>query len=291
MKIRNILSTNTLSYVAGSHDALSGKIAEEIGFDAIWASGLGISATQAVPDMSILTMSEFLTASESIASAVNIPVICDCDAGFGNMHNVSRLVEKYEKAGIESICIEDKKHPKLNSFLEGEQLCESIEEFRGKIYIACQTRKNKDFAVIARCESLIAGLGMEEALYRSNAYADAGADAILIHSKQKTPEEILEFSKRWSGKAPLVIVPTTYPSLKIDDSLTSIGISTIIFANQSLRASVNSMKEVLEEIYNDKNTQSVESRISSVKDIFNLQGIEEVKTLEEKIFEERKYNK
>lgn len=284
-KIKQLLSTNSLSYLSGAHDSLSAIISEKAGFDGIWASGLGISATHGVPDMSILTMSDFAYSTGFMTASVSIPVICDCDAGYGNIHNVAQMVKKYEQLGVGGVCIEDKKHPKLNSFINKDQQCETVEEFCAKIKVANYEKRSSDFAIIARCESLIVGLGMEEALLRSRRYVEAGANAILIHSKKNDAEEIMEFIKKWNSFAPLIIIPTTYPELKIDDSLASMGVCTVIFANQALRASVCAMQECLKTIYQHKSTKNIESKISSVEEIFSLQGLDRINLIEKKVFE------
>jgi phosphoenolpyruvate phosphomutase len=151
------------------------------GFDTIWASGLEISAANAVPDANILTMKDYLEAASNINEAVSIPVIADCDTGYGNSNNVIRLVKKYEAAGIAAICIEDKCFPKVNSYIPGRQELAPLMEFVGKIMAAKDAQDSPEFMVIARVEALIAGWGLEEAWRRAEAYAEAGADAILIH--------------------------------------------------------------------------------------------------------------
>ena len=163
-----------------------------------------ISAIHNVPDASILTMTEFFTASSNMANACEIPVIADCDTGYGDPTNVRYMVKKYENAGIAGICIEDKTFPKQNSLLSGgnNQLL-SEKDFAAKILAANSAKQNNDFIIIARIEALISGIGMDEALKRAYAYENAGADLILIHSKKITPEEIFEFSDLWKGKIPI----------------------------------------------------------------------------------------
>src|SRR5215510_9371978 len=161
---------------AGAHDALSAKLAEEAGFDAIWASGFGISAVQAVPDASILTLTETLDAVRRIVDAVGIPVIADCDNGYGNAINVMRTAAEFERAGAAGICIEDNDFPKRCSFYAGvRRELVPITEHARKIEAATGARRSADFFVLARTEALIAGLGMDEARARAAAYAEAGA--------------------------------------------------------------------------------------------------------------------
>ena len=289
--LRELLNGDKLVVVAGAHDGISAKIAEKNGFHAIWASGLGVSAVQTVPDASILTMTDFLNYAIIMNESTNLPVIADVDSGYGNIHNVIRLVRKYESSGIAGICIEDKVYPKLNSFDNGKQLLVSVEEFQAKIKAAKYTQKDPDFLVIARVEALIAGLGQEEAYYRAKSYAEAGADAILIHSKQKDPSEIIKFVSRWDLDVPIVAVPTKYPNITMNE-LETIGVKMVIYANQALRGSVNAMDHVLKSIMKEKSTQAIEGEIVTIDEIFNLQEVPAMKEIEkllyDKVFEKTK---
>ena len=193
--LRKDLQSKSILKVGGAFDAMSAKLVETCGFDAIWAGSFAISATHALPDASILTMTEFLNVASRMEEACNIPIIADCDTGFGGPSNVSHMIKKYEKAGIAAVCIEDKTFPKQNSFLEnGKQELLSEKDFVAKIIAARTAKENPNFTVIARTEALISGVGMKEAIKRALAYEKAGADAILIHSKQDSPNEIFEFS-------------------------------------------------------------------------------------------------
>ena len=199
---------------AGAHDALSAKLAEQSGFDAIWASGFGLSAVQAVPDANILTLTETLEAVRRIVDAVGIPVIADCDNGYGNAINVMRTAAEFERAGAAGICIEDNEFPKRCSFYAGVRRdLVPVEEHARKVQAASAARQDADFLVIARTEALIVGLGLDEALRRARAYADAGADAVLVHSKSSNFTELKDFSRSWDRPVPLVAVPTTYPAV------------------------------------------------------------------------------
>src|SRR5215475_5654166 len=171
---------------AGAHDALSAKLAEEAGFGAIWASGFGISAVQAVPDANILTLTETLEAVRRICDAVSVPVVADCDNGYGNAINVMRTASEFERAGAAGICIEDNEFPKRCSFYAGVRRdLVAVEEHARKVEAATAARRDPRFRVIARTEALIAGMGLDEAMLRARMYADAGADAVLVHSKAK----------------------------------------------------------------------------------------------------------
>ncbi|TIO04591.1 MAG: phosphoenolpyruvate phosphomutase, partial [Mesorhizobium sp.] len=184
------------------------------GFDGIWASGFELSALYGLADMSLITMTQHLDMLRAIAGRSSLPIVADIDTGYGNALNVIHTIREYEKAGTAAVVIEDKTFPKVTSLAaDGRQELLRIEEFQGKIEAAVASRADPDFLVIARTEALIAGLGEEEALKRGMAYAEAGADMILVHSKKKDPAEIESFSRAWKGPVPLVIVPNAYPEL------------------------------------------------------------------------------
>jgi len=285
--LREKLNSKSIIQVGGAFDAMSAKLVEISEFDAVWAGSFAISATHALPDASILTMTEFLHATENMADSCNIPVIADCDTGFGGPSNVSHLVKKYEKAGIAGICIEDKTFPKENSLLKnGNNILIGEKEFVAKIIAAREAKKDKDFLIIARTEALIAEQGLEEAKKRAKAYEKAGADAILIHSKKNTPEEVFEFADSWGGSVPLAVVPTTYPNVGLEE-LIDHKIKIVIYANQTLRASYTSMKSILQFIKNDE-LKNNNDKISSMEDIFQLQRSYKIKEEEEEIKAELK---
>jgi phosphoenolpyruvate phosphomutase len=235
-KFRQLLSGAEPIVIVGAHNGLSAKLAERAGFEGIWASGFEISAAHGIPDANILTMADNLEVARQMVAAVNLPIVADCDNGYGNAINVIHMVRHYEAAGIAAVCIEDNVFPKRCSFYAGvERELATVEEHAGKIRAAKEAQRSRDFAVIARTEALIAGWGMEEALTRARAYADAGADMILIHSKAKGPEEIIAFAKAWDRNAPLVCVPTTYKTASVK-MLHEAGFKMIIFANQGFEA-------------------------------------------------------
>ena len=282
------LHQDSIVKVGGAFDAMSAKLVENAGFDAVWAGSFAISATHALPDASILTMTEFLNAASIMANACNIPIIADCDTGFGGPSNVTHMVRKYESAGISSICIEDKIFPKQNSLLEGGQNdLLSEKEFVAKILAANEAKNSKDFLIIARIEALISGLGMKEALKRADAYEKAGADVILIHSKQKNPDEIFEFTDSWKGNTPIAVIPTTYDSVKLSD-IYEHKIKMVIYANQTLRAAYDAMENLLKEMAVTEKISDIKQKMSSMNEIFDLQEMYDIKNKEKKIEEELK---
>jgi phosphoenolpyruvate phosphomutase len=193
------------------------------------------------------------------------------------------MVKKYENAGVAAISIEDKVFPKQNSLLEGgTQELLSEKEFVAKIIAAKEAKKSHDFIIIARTEALIAELGMKVAIQRAKAYEKAGADAILIHSKKDTPNEVFEFADTWGGSLPVIIVPTSYPSIRLND-LQKHKIKMIIYANQTLRAAHAAMSQILNQIKNSESLDSVKDKISTMEDIFKLQKMYELKSEEDMI--------
>ena len=286
--LRKNLETKPILKIGGAFDAMSAKLVEINGFDAIWAGSFAISATHALPDASILTMTEFLSVAANMVESCKIPVIADCDTGFGGPSNVSHMIKKYENSGIAGVSIEDKIFPKQNSLLEnGKNELASEKDFVAKIIAARESKQNQEFMVIARTEALIAGLGVDEALKRANAYEKAGADAILIHSKKTDPSEVFEFSDLWNGNIPLVVVPTSYPSVSLDELITH-KIKMVIYANQSLRAAHVAISKVLKQIIGNQRLTDINEEMSSMEQIFHLQEMYTVKKEEDDIEKELK---
>ena len=286
--LQKLIETKPILRVGGAFDSMSAKLVEINNFDAIWAGSFAISATHALPDASILTMTEFLNASSNIVESCKIPVIADCDTGYGGPTNVSHTVRKFESAGVSAICIEDKIFPKQNSLLKGgKQKLISEKEFVAKILAAKDAKINDNFMIIARTEALIAEVGMDEAIQRADAYENAGADAILIHSKKETPDEIIEFSESWKGNIPLVVVPTTYPTVSVEELIKN-KFKMVIYANQSLRASYLAMNKVLKEIKNSERISEIKQEMTSMEKIFELQEMYEITNQEKNIEQDLK---
>ena len=257
-------------------------------FDAIWASSFTISASHALPDASIMTMTEFLNVTTSMVESCSLPVIADCDTGFGGPSNVSHLVRKYESAGVAAISIEDKVFPKKNSLLDdSKQELLPEKDFVAKIIAGKESKTHNDFMIIARTEALIANQGMKEAISRATAYENAGADAILIHSKKDTPTEIFEFADSWEGDIPLVVVPTSYENVTKQE-LIDHKIKMVIYANQSLRAAYIAISNVLKEISESNSLSDVTTELIPMKEIFNLQKMYKIESQEKEIEEKLK---
>ena len=264
-----------------SHSPLSARLAEEAGFDGLWASGFELSALYGLPDVSLLSMTQHLEMTRAMAEQSSLPIVADIDTGFGNALNVIHAVAHYERAGAAAVVIEDKSFPKVTSLVAGgRQDLIRTEEFQGKIAAALASRKDPDFMIIARTEALIAGLGETEALKRANAYEEAGADMILVHSKQKTPTEVESFIRAWDGKAPIVLVPTAYPEMNAE-RIGKLGkVRMVIYGNHAIRAAVTAMKDTFARIRADGGIHNVNADLVSVEEIFRLQRMDEVKSNE-----------
>ena len=282
-KLRQLFENKDMIKLVGAHNGLTARLIEQAGFDGVWASSLEVSASHAVPDANILSMTDYLNAAINMNDSVSIPIVVDVDQGYGNSNNVIHMIKKFEAAGIAGVIMEDKLFPKQNSLLaDGRQELASIAEFVGKIMAAKNAQKNKDFMVIARVEALIAGWGQKEAMKRAKAYVDAGADGIMIHSKKDTPDEVIEFIENWKENVPIVIVPTNYHTFTEDKIENYPKVKMVIYANHVIRSAVTSIKETLNEIKKTKGINSISPKLIPVKELFELQGTTEMKEHEKK---------
>lgn len=278
---KELLSRET-SFICEAHNGLSAKIVEESGFSGIWASGLSISAQYGLRDNNEASWSQVLDAVEFMADASTIPILVDGDTGFGNFNNFRKFVRKLEQVGASAVCIEDKLFPKKNSFIDGhKQELADIEEFCGKIRAGKDFQIDDKFSIVARVEALIAGWGVDEAIKRANAYSDAGADAVLIHSSKKDASEIFEFMKFWDNRCPVVIVPTTYYKTDTKEFIDR-NISMVIWANHMIRSSTKAMQETALEIFKSRSLVGIENRFVPVSEIFRLQNNAELEVAESK---------
>ncbi len=282
-RLRKVMAEKGLVEAMAAHSPLSAMLAAEAGFDAIWASGFELSALYGVPDVSIVSMTQHLDMTRAIAERCGLPVVADIDTGFGNAINVLHAVEQYERAGVGAIVMEDKSFPKVTSLIAGgRQDMVRIEEFQGKIEAARAARRDPDLVIVARTEALIAGLGQDEALKRARAYEAAGADLILVHSKQKTPDEIEAFIKAWDGKVPVALVPTAYPQMTVARVKELKKVALLIWGNHAIRAAVGALRATFAQIRKDGGIHGVEASIATVDEVFDLQGMGTVKENEKR---------
>lgn len=281
-QFKRLLQSRRLEFLMEAHNALSARIVEEAGFRGIWASGLSISAGLGVRDNNEASWTQVLEVVEFMSDATHIPILLDGDTGYGNFNNMRRLVQKLEQRGIAAVCIEDKLFPKTNSFIGSErQPLATIDEFAGKIKAVKDAQRDPDFCLVARLEGFIAGWGIDEMLLRAEAYHLAGADALLIHSKKATPDQVLAFAKAWANRCPLVIAPTTYYSTPVE-VFEQAGIAIVIWANQNVRSAIAAMQETTRRIFTERSVENVEDGIVPVKEVFRLQNAEELLLAEER---------
>jgi len=269
----------------GAHDAMSSQLIQRYGFDAVWVSGFGVATmTHALPDLNLTTMSEVLAAALRIDGATDLPVLADCDNGFGELANLVRTVVEFERSGIAGICVEDNLFPKRNSLYGGESRRDLIpaDEFARRLRAGKRAQETDSFVLVARVEALIAGHGVQAACERADAYAEAGADAILIHSKDKSLREIEGFLDTWGGRGtvPLVAVPTLFPDYT-DQELYDKGFQMIILANHPMRAAVQAMEDTLATLGRERKAAAVDPDIAAVDHIFELVRTKEAIALEE----------
>jgi phosphoenolpyruvate phosphomutase len=281
-QFRELLRSGRLEFLMEAHNGLSARIVEEAGFRGIWASGLSISAALGVRDNNEASWTQVLEVVEFMSDATAIPILLDADTGYGNFNNMRRLVRKLEQRGVAAVCIEDKLFPKTNSFINSErQPLADLEEFTGKIKAVKEAQSDPDFCLVARLEGFISGWGMDEVMRRAEACHAAGADALLVHSRKTTPDQVLAFAELWKGRCPLVIVPTTYYSTPVE-VFEKAGISLVIWANHNVRTAISSMQATTRRIFEERSVQNVEDSIAPVKEVFRLQNADELMEAEER---------
>ncbi|NTB87760.1 phosphoenolpyruvate mutase [Agrobacterium tumefaciens] len=274
-----LIRSEELEFVMEAHDGLSAAIAARAGFKALWASGLSISSSLGYRDANEASWTQIVDVVERMADASGLPILVDGDSGFGNFNNARLLATKLQQRGASGVCLEDKGFPKMNSFIGNRHPLADIDEFSGRLRAVKDTVP--EMVLVARIEALIAGYGLEEALVRAHAYADAGADAILIHSRKSDAAEILEFTKQWGGKLPVVIVPTKYYKTPVS-VYREARISTVIWANHNMRAAIAAMRATCGRILAEESIASVEPDVATLEEVFGLLRYDELATAEDR---------
>ncbi|WP_146992808.1 phosphoenolpyruvate mutase [Bradyrhizobium macuxiense] len=269
-----ICSSSELSFLMEAHDGLSAAIAERAGFKGLWASGLSIACSLGYRDANEASWSQLVDVVERIADSTTLPVLVDGDGGFGNFNNARLLARKLRQRGAAGVALEDSCFPKMNSFVGDRHPLADIEEFSGRLR-AIKDSTADDLILVARIEALIAGHDMDEAILRAHAYADAGADAILIHSRRTAADEIVAFTRVWQDRLPVVIVPTKYYRTPVSAYRKS-RISTVIWANHSMRAAMAAMRQVCDRILAEESTASIEPNIATLDEVFELLKYDEL---------------
>lgn len=281
---KNLLELKEQIRVIEAHNGLSALVVENAEvkiagegprvFDAIWLSSLTDSTAKGKPDIEFVDLTSRMSTVNDILEVTSKPIIYDGDTGSVAEHFVL-TVKRLERLGVSAVIIEDKTGLKRNSLLETDKKIHTqadIDEFCEKISIGKKAQCTKEFMIFARIESLIVGAGMDDALKRAKAYLDAGADGIMIHSRQSDGKEILEFCKEYNkieNKKYLIAVPTNYPSLTEED-LQKAGINIVIYANQLLRSAYTAMKETAETILTNKRALEADKKYVKAVDLINI---------------------
>jgi phosphoenolpyruvate phosphomutase len=263
--------------MAGVHDAFSAILASHAGFQCLWASGLGMSAAAGRRDANELSSSQILDQLEPMADCTDAPILVDGDSGHGDFNNARLFVRALVKRGLAGVCFEDKRFPKRNSFADAEHELVAPGEFSGKLRAARDAAP--DFCIVARTEALIAGRGKSEALDRAAAYVEAGADAILIHSKARDAEEVLDFAGAWNGLRPLVVVPSTYEHTPMS-VFQNAGVSLVIWANQAIRAAMVAMDLTYRHLLSSKPLAALDLELAPLDALLTLLNHSELREAE-----------
>ncbi|MAZ47818.1 MAG: phosphoenolpyruvate mutase [Halobacteriovoraceae bacterium] len=260
-----------------AHNGLSAGIIESLKnqdshFNAIWISSLTESVSRGFCDNEYLNLpSRFQTINEVMGNT-SLPLIYDADSGSYAEH-LTRTVIDLERLGVSAIVIEDKQGFKVNSLTEKDDLQKQLDphEFSEKIKIAQKAKSTSDFLVIARIETFPLGGKLEDALLRAKMYAKAGADIIMIHSKESEFTQVREFATQYKESKPLMIVPSTYFNYT-EEMAKEDGVQMVIYANQLLRSAYQAMSGCAQEILSEGHAKSIQSKLASVKDILNLKA-------------------
>jgi phosphoenolpyruvate phosphomutase len=280
--LKRLLSAKPLVRFLDIHNALSGLIIENTKvetqqgtqeFDGMWGSSLTDSTAKGKPDIEAVDVSSRMNTLNEVLEVTTKPIIYDGDTGGKSEHFVF-TVKTLERLGVSAVIIEDKTGLKKNSLFgtEVEQTQDSIENFSLKIKAGKDAQATNDFMIIARIESLIAGQGMDDAMQRAEAFLNAGADGIMIHSREKSPDEIFEFCDRYkqlSNKKTLVVVPSSYNSV-YESELVAKGVNVVIYANQLLRSAYPAMVDTATSILANGRSAEVDSKMMPIKQILEL---------------------
>ena len=280
--LKRLLSAKELSRFIETHSPISALIVENCvvevkgrvkQFDGFWSSSLTDSIEMGKPDTEALDISSRLSNINNIFDVTSKPLIMDIDTG-GKLEHIEIKLKSIERLGVSAVIMEDKKGLKRNSLLGNDvyQIQEDKEVFCEKIRVSKSKVLSEDFLIIARIESLILEKGMSDALERAGAYVDSGADGIMIHSRKREPNEILEFASLFKNKfqhIPLVCIPTTYNTIYEND-LSSCGVNIVIYANHLLRASYPAMKEAAESILINGRSHEIEEKLLNINDVLQI---------------------
>ncbi len=282
-RLKRLIFSKDIVKILESHNALTGLIIENlfiknskginIEFDGMWSSSLTDSATKGKPDNSSVDFSSRILSLNEIMEVTTKPLVFDADNG-GQLEHLPFLIRSLERSGVSALIIEDKIGLKKNSLFKNQDNVkqDNPKNFADKIKKICNSRQYNDFMVIARIESLILNKGLKDALKRAELYSKAGADAILIHSKKKLPNEIFSFAKKFKKSKnyiPLVAVPSTYSKVYEKDLIKN-GFKLVIYANQLLRSAYPAMLNTAKIILKNQRALEADKKIISINEIISL---------------------
>ena len=280
-RLKQLLADQKLLMAPGAYDVLSAKVIEMAGFDAVYMTGYGTSASMlGQPDVGLLTMNEMVEHARNIAQAVDIPVLADGDTGYGNPLNIRRTVSEYERAGVCAIQLEDQVFPKRCGHMLGRKVI-AMEEMVQKIKAATDARQDEDFVIIARTDARTS-FGLEEALRRGQAYRDAGADVIFIESPENV-EELKAINEAFLGTPTLanMIEGGRTPVLPAEE-LEALGFALAIYPTGPLYAATKAVKDYMAELKAAGTTMGRIDRMIPFEDFNQLIGLPEYVRLEER---------
>ncbi len=281
-KLKRLLELKPMVRILEAHNGLTGLIVEKTKieeeerikeFDGMWVSSLCDSTAKGKPDIEVVDFSSRLGTINDILEVTTKPIIIDGDTG-GQAEHFVFSVRSLERLGISAIIIEDKVGLKRNSLWGTEviQELDTVENFAEKISAGKKAQVTDDFMIIARIESFIVGAGLEDALRRAHAYIEAGADGIMIHSKEKTPREIFDFCREYNkfvDAVPLVVVPTSYCHVT-EQELQEAGVNLVIYANHLIRSAYPAMVNTARNILLNERALECEEECMSINEILNL---------------------
>lgn len=281
-RLLEMLESSELAFLMEAHDGMSARIAEAEGFEAIWASGFSISSALGVRDSNEASWTQLLAVVEAMSEVTSVPIVVDGDTGHGDFNTARRFTRRAERIGAAAVCFEDKQFPKMNSFVGDDHALADIGEFAGKLAACKDAQTDPGFCVIARTEALIAGHGVGEALRRAEAYRQAGADAIFVHSRRRDADEIKAFMKAWENRLPVVIAPTTYAATTPTDEFREAGISAVIWANHSMRAALAAVRRVCRTIRARESVTGLDLELATLKEVFALMRYDDLEAAEQR---------
>lgn len=281
-RLRRLLTTKPIVRIMEAHSGLSGLIVENstadrdghtVEFDGMWSSSLTDSTSRGKPDIEAVDISSRLQTINEIFEVTTKPLVFDGDTG-GKPEHFTFTVRSLERLGVSAVIIEDKEGLKRNSLFgtDVSQTQSSIEDFSSRLRIGKQAQITEDFMIVARIESLILAQGMDDALRRAEAYISAGADAIMIHSRQKSPDEVFEFCEHaanFDEKVPIVVVPTSYPQVS-EEELHNAGVNMVIYANQMLRAAYPQMRTTAQTVLAHGRGLEADPYLAPIDEVLNI---------------------